>query len=153
MGLERFSLVSLFSPFPQASEEIGNGSLSLKDSFFTSSARAYRISCSLSKWEFLESRDRVNQLQSLLSKACRSVEHCLRVLLSLAPLWHQPEYYLTALHATEGDGCQESNGRPKAIKQTCHFKLLTLAGRNNQSLSLSPPCFSTKLRRVFPPFT
>lgn len=76
MGLERFSLVSLFSPFPQASEEIGIGSLSLKDSFLTSSAHAYRISCSLGKREFLESRDRVNQLQSLLSKACRSVEHC-----------------------------------------------------------------------------
>lgn len=26
-----------------------------------------------------------------------------------------------ALHRREGDGCQESNGRPKAIKQTCRF--------------------------------
>ena len=42
MGLERFSLMSLFSPFRQASEEIGIGSLSLKDSFLTSSAHTYR---------------------------------------------------------------------------------------------------------------
>lgn len=132
MVLERFCLMSLFWQFPYASDEIGIGFLSLKGPFQTFST--CRKSCSLSKWEFLESRESANFKHSFPRPAglWNNVQ-------LLSCLW----FLCNAnLHITwqpclqkEGDGCQESNGRPKAIKQTCHFQLLTLPGRNNQSLS------------------
>lgn len=46
----------------------------------------------------------------------------------------------------KGVGCQEPNGRPKAIKWTRRFELLIPARRNHQSLSFC--CFSTGLSRI-----